>query len=118
MLRFRTLEKIGCPRSQRNQAFQRVAVVTVTLLVLLDARNYRDPPLLSSRALSYSFCVIHQLAGDGHEHFVAHHLLGGIRHAPASNCIRWTRRARPWTVARGILVDVQSQRALPLSQPT
>jgi hypothetical protein len=46
LLRFRTLEKIGCPRSQRNEAFQRVAVVTVALLVLLDARNYRDLPLL------------------------------------------------------------------------
>jgi hypothetical protein len=37
LLGFRTLEQFSGPGSQGNQAFQRCAILCVTLLVLLDA---------------------------------------------------------------------------------
>jgi hypothetical protein len=37
LLGFRTLEQLGGPRSQRNQAFQRCPILAIPLLVLLDA---------------------------------------------------------------------------------
>jgi hypothetical protein len=37
LLGFRTLEQLGGPRSQRNQAFQRCSILAIPLLMLLDA---------------------------------------------------------------------------------